>query len=738
MNWTPGPVSPAPSRLGVHVVEGGVEVGVLAPHAEAVDLCLLDPAPGGGWSEQRVRLAAPSGEQPGVFTARVPGVRPGQRYGLRAHGPWDPAGGLRYNPAKLLVDPYAYGLAGELSYGPTTYGHVVDDALRGDPYGEADPRDSAADVPHAVVLDRRPGRRRAGDLVDPAANRPHVPWEHTVVYEGHVRGLTARHPGVPAELRGCYAGLGHPAFVQHLVRLGVTALELLPVHACASEPHLVERGLTNYWGYNTLGFFAPDPRWASPAAREAGPAAVLEELRTAVHTLHAAGVEVLLDVVYNHTCEGGMGGQHLSLRGLDSAVYYLHDGAHPATLADVTGCGNSLDFRRPAVVRLALDSLRYWVQEVGVDGFRFDLAVTLGRGQGGFDDDHPFLVATGTDPVLRSVKMVAEPWDLGPGGWRTGQFPIGWSEWNDKFRNSARSFWLLDPARAVHGGPDHRVRDLATRLAGSVDLFGGGDPALVRGVRASVNYVTAHDGFTLTDLVTYEHKRNEANGEQNRDGTDDNRSWNHGVEGPVEPDSVAADILPLRRRSTRNLLGTLLLSAGTPMLTAGDEMGRTQDGNNNAYCQEGEISWLAWDLEPWQQDLLATTRYLTALRRAHPALRGVRFYTGQSIDDGPADLEWFDPDGRPFTHQRWHDGDLRTLQMLRHREDDAALLVVNGSLDPTTVRLPEVQETTWRLVWDSVWEHPDDVCTAAAEGSDHQLPGTTVMTEPLSLRLYVR
>lgn len=524
--------------------------------------------------------------------------------------------------------------------------------------------------------------------------------------------------------------------VEHLQSLGVTALELLPVHAFSSEPHLVAKGLSNYWGYSTLGFFAPHAPYATAAARAAGPAAVLEEVRTAVHALHEGGIEVLLDVVYNHTCEGGLAGQHLSWRGLDSPVYYLHDGGRPAALADVTGTGNSLDFRRPEVVRLALDSLRYWAQEVGVDGFRFDLAVTLGRGHGGFDPDHPFLVAAATDPALHGLKLVAEPWDVGPGGWRTGQFPMPFGEWNDKFRNSVRSFWLADPARAAHGLPEHRVRDLATRLSGSVDLFGHSDPPLARGPWSSVNYVTAHDGFTAADLVAYEHKHNEANGEQNRDGSDDNRSWNHGVEGRVGADSVAADIVPLRRRSLRNLLATLLLSAGTPMLTAGDEIGRTQRGNNNAYCQDSDLSWVSWDLAPWRRDLLATTRHLTALRRAHPALRTTRFFTGRAAEGELADLTWFDPSGAEFTHERWHQADLRTLQMLRVVDGDVVLLVVNGSLDPVDVVLPEVGTPRWDLAWDSTWEHPDEASTAAINGALHQAAGTRAVVEPLTLRLY--
>ncbi len=709
----------------MHATDDGVEVAVLAPHAEGVELCLLDDA-----GERRVPLDGP---RLGVFSATVPGVRAGQRYGFRAHGPWEPAYGLRYNPAKLLVDPYARGFVGALDYGAATYGHVVDDELNGDPFGAPDPRDSAGLVPHGVVVDTRhlPGP-------DPAANRPWTPWRDTVVYEAHVKGLTLNHPEVPEELRGTYLGLAHPAVVDHLLRLGVTAVELLPIHAYATEPHLIAKGLANYWGYSTLGFFAPHADYATAAAREAGPAAVLDELRTAVHRLHAAGLEVLLDVVYNHTCEGGLTGQHVSWRGLDNAMYYLHDGNIPASLVDVTGTGSALDFRRPEVVRLALDSLRYWAQTVGVDGFRFDLAVTLGRGQQGFTPDHPLLVAAGQDPALHGIKLVAEPWDIGPGGWRTGQFPPPFAEWNDRFRNAVRSFWLADPGRAAHGLPGHRMRDLATRLSGSVDLFGHGTPPLMRSPTASVNYVTAHDGFTMADLVAYDHKHNLANGEQNRDGSDDNRSWNHGAEGPVRTDSPAADLLPLRRRSIRNLFATLVLAAGTPMITGGDEMGRTQAGNNNAYCQDNAVSWVSWDLDGWRRDLLATASFLVGLRRAHPALRAMTFYSGLApVDGGAADLAWYTPEGSEFDHSRWHDASLRTFQMSRATKDgDAVLLVVNGALNPIDVQLAAVGPA-WALAWDSVWDHPDDARDSAIHGGLHPAPGETVTLEPLSLRVYV-
>lgn len=720
-------------RLGVHVTDTGVDVAVLAPHATAVDLCLLD-GPLDAPTERRVPL---SGPRLGVWSASVPGVRPGQRYGLRADGPWEPAHGLRYNPAKLLVDPYARGLVGELGYGPPTYGHVVDDHAVGDPYGARDDRDSAGHVPHAVVVDTRdlPGP-------DPAANRPWTPWSRTVVYEAHVKGLTMLHPDVPEDQRGTYAGLAHPAVVEHLLALGVTAVELLPVHASVSEPHLVAKGLTNYWGYSTLGFFAPHAAYATAAARAAGPAAVLAELRGAVHALHAAGLEVLLDVVHNHTCEGGLPGQHVSWRGLDNLTYYAHDGGTPAALVDVTGTGNSLDHRRAGVVAMTLDSLRYWADVVGVDGFRFDLAVTLGRGPDGFRPDHATLVAAATDPVLAGLKLVAEPWDVGPDGWRTGQFPAPFAEWNDRFRNAVRSFWLADPGRAAHGLPGHRVRDLATRLAGSVDLFGHGTPPLVRGPRASVNYVTAHDGFTMADLVAYEHKHNAANGEQNRDGSDDNRSWNHGVEGPVQADSPAADVAPLRRRSVRNLFATLVLAAGTPMITAGDETGRTQRGNNNAYCQDGPVSWVRWDLTPWRRDLLATAQHLLALRREHPALRTETFYSGRPrADGGPPDLGWYGADGTPFDHDRWHDAGVRTFQMVRVApapDDDQVLLVVNGALDPVAVHLADGGTRPWTLVWDSVWEHPSEVGAAASSGGRHQPVGSVSTLEALSMRVYVR
>ena len=722
-----------PHRLGVHLSGDGVDVAVLASHADAVDLCLLDDDAGtsDGWHERRIALDGPAH---GVWSAHVPGVGAGQRYGFRAHGRWDPAAGLRYNPAKLLLDPYARGISGGIRLDPTVYGHAVDDEGRTLGDHRIDDRDSRAHVPHAVVVDDR--------FEAAPVPRPEVPWADTVIYEAHVRGLTMRLPGVPDDLRGTYAGLAHPATIDHLRSLGVTTVELLPIQAFASEPHLVRRGLSNYWGYNTLAFFAPEPRLATAAARQAGPQAVLAEVKGMVRLLHEAGVEVLLDVVYNHTCEGGTDGPQLSWRGLDPTVYYLHDGATPARFADLTGCGNTLDFRRPRVVQLALDSLRYWAAEVGVDGFRFDLAVTLGRDDAGFTPQHPLLVALQTDPVLSPLKLVAEPWDLGPGGWRTGAFPAPMAEWNDRFRDAARGFWLADPGAAAHGRAGHGVRELATRLAGSVDLFGHTDPPLMRGPVASVNYVTAHDGFTLADLVSYDHKHNEANGEGNRDGSDANRSWSHGIEGPVRDSAVGVEILPLRRRSMRNLLGTLLLAAGTPMITAGDEIARTQRGNNNAYCQDNEISWLDWDIDSDRTNLLATTRHLLRLRREHPALRADRFFVGAPDPrrgDPRPDLDWRTAEGEPLSHARWHDPGVRTLQMIRTAPDSSAvLLLINGALDPMEMVLAELpDDAVWHLEWDSVAEHPDAVGLNGGNGDEiERPPGSRVVVEPLSMRVY--
>ncbi|GAB2472963.1 glycogen debranching protein GlgX [Xylanimonas ulmi] len=734
--------------LGVTATPGGVDVAVVASHAAAVDFCLIDVVrpelperDPERYAERRVPLRGPTY---GVWHTHVPGVRPGQRYGFRVYGVWDPRAGLRHNPAKLLLDPYARGLVGTLSYGPQTLGAVGTprSGEAGTPdsrwwmaerYGAADPTDSLPFVPHGVVMPPTPP--------PPPLTRPRVPWADTVIYEAHVRGLTLLNPALPPEVRGTYAGMAHPATIAHLKDLGITTLELLPIHASASEPRLVAHGLTNYWGYSTLGFFAPEPRYATRAAQEAGPAAVLDEVRAMVRVLHEAGIEVLLDVVYNHTCEGGDDQLHVSWRGLDNPVYYLHDGNTPAALADATGTGNTLDFRRVRVVQLALDSLRYWAEVVGVDGFRFDLAVTLGRGLYGYAPDHPFLVGLQTDPVLNNLKLVAEPWDVGPGGWQTGSFPPPMAEWNDRFRDAIRGFWLSSARDGSHGRPMDGIRELTTRLAGSADLFGRSDPPLARGPVASVNFVTAHDGFTLADLVAFDHKHNWANGEDNHDGTSNNLSWNHGVEGHADDGADATTepwsaVVPLRRRSQRNLLAMLLLSAGTPMITAGDEFGRSQDGNNNAYALDTEVSWVAWDLDDAGRDLLETTKLLLALRREHPALRADSFFLGSPRPgEAFADLLWFTEAGAPMDHTAWNEAGRRAVQMLRPGPGPAdcdVLLVLNGHLDDLDVVLPPVLPGAepWERVWSSTWDNP-----AQASGDDPD-EGTSTL-EALSVQLFV-
>ncbi|MBP6525113.1 MAG: glycogen debranching protein GlgX [Dermatophilaceae bacterium] len=703
----PGPMTRdlAP-RPGVTLVEGGADVAVYAGHADAVELCLFDAGDKAGTSERRIPLLE---RAHGWWFAFVPGITAGQRYNFRAHGAWSPDQGLRHNPAKLLLDPYAKAIEGKVRWGAEVYGHVVDVRWHGDGELISD-LDSRGHMPRGVVVDDRFDWE--GDV---APNRSR---SESVIYEAHVRNQTALHPGVPPELRGTYAGLAHPASVAHLTSLGVTAVELLPVHAFTHEPHLVRRGLTNHWGYNTLGFFAPHGAYA--AAKD--PQGAVDELKGMVKLLHGEGIEVILDVVYNHTAEQGRTGAMLSWRGLDQRAYYRLD--ERGRDIDVTGCGNTLDLRHPVVCRMVLDSLRYWVQEYHVDGFRFDLAVALGRGRGDdFDPDHPFLVALRTDPVLSAVKLIAEPWDVGMHGWRTGQFPPPFMEWNDRYRDAVRRFWVGDVRSQRHHRRGHGLQELATRLAGSRDLFGHRD----RGPTASINFVAAHDGFTTADLVAYDTKHNEANGEDNRDGSDNNGSWNHGTEGPSDDPQVIAD----RTLAIRNLMGTLLLSTGVPMINAGDELGRSQGGNNNPYCQDNGTSWINWDLEPWQQDLLDTTSHLIRVRQALPVLRQRVWALGRQVhDDGTRDMEWYAADGTPMG-DRWTQGS-RLVQLYvagAWMGWDSALLVVNGGVEDVEVTLPEAPGvTTYRLLWDSTWSRPRD-------GGDPVVPGP-VTVGATSLRVY--
>lgn len=671
--------SDTPPPLGVTLTPGGATFSLLAKHADSVELCLYD-ADG---IETRVPLTR---RAYGIWWEEVPRVVAGQRYGYRVSGPWDPRAGHRHNPNKLVMDPYADALVGEVAWGPEVHGHVVNDDWHGDS-DLADLRDSAEFMPRSVVVDHS---FDWGD--DPPQRRA---WGETVLYEAHVRGLTEHLPGIPEEIRGTYAALGHPALIDHLLDLGVTALELLPVHAFTSEPHLVRNDLENYWGYNTLGFFAPHPVFAHAS----NPGDAISELKSAIKELHEADIEIVLDVVYNHTSEQSSGGgATLSWRGIDNATYYRLD--ESGTDIDVTGCGNTVDTREPMVVGMILDSLRHWVTKFHIDGFRFDLAPALARGKDhGFDPDHPIIVAMRTDPILSHTKLIAEPWDIGMHGWRTGQFPPPFAEWNDRFRDAARTFWLPDLARAVNNEAGHGIRELATRMAGSVDSFGHLD----RGPIASINFVTAHDGFTMADLVAYNHKHNEANKEGNRDGSDNNRSWNHGVEGPTDQ----ANILRARRRSIRNLLATIATSIGVPMFTAGDEFGRSQGGNNNAYCQNNEIAWVDWDLQDWQTELLEDTQALLKLRSELPALTTSKYPTFEPVE-GRVQLRWHDEGGHVMTEGNWRDSGRRFAQALFNTshdpqiESDAVLLVVNGGTSAVDPVMPEVEGYgSWQVRWSS-------------------------------------
>jgi glycogen operon protein len=641
-----------------------------------VEVCLFDSA----GAETRYVLTELTHE---IWHGFIPGVRPGQRYGFRVHGRWDPWTGARWNPAKLLLDPYARAVDGDFAgpggpgrpgaLPPEVYGHVRDWPQQHVADTVRDDRDSAPHVPKGVVVSDD------DDWSDD--RRPNTPWADTVIYELHVRGFTMRHPGIPERLRGTYAGLAHPAALGHLARLGVTAVELLPVHQFAHEDHLLRRGLHNYWGYNSIGYFAPHAAYSSSGTR----GGQVGEFKRMVRALHAAGIEVILDVVYNHTAEANEYGPTFSLRGIDNRGYYRLQ-QDPRRYADYTGCGNTLQVVHPAVLRLITDSLRYWVTEMGVDGFRFDLAAALARSLHDVDMLSSFLAVIAQDPVLRRVKLIAEPWDVGAGGYQVGAFPPLWTEWNDHYRDAVRDFWR---------GALPDVRDLGYRLSGSSDLYAWGG----RRPYASVNFVTAHDGFTLRDLVSYDRKHNEANGEGNRDGTNDNRSWNCGAEGATDDPTVAS----LRRRQMRGMLATLLLSTGVPLLVAGDEMGRTQGGNNNAYCQDNPTGWLDWSLleDPGWRALTELVSRLLALRRGHPVLRRHAFFSGRPRrPDGLRDLAWFTAAGREMTETDWFAptaalGLYLSGRDIPHRDergepvnDDSFLVVLHADSEPGRFTLP--------------------------------------------------
>jgi len=695
-----------PYPLGATWDGAGVNFSIYSEHATGVELCLFD---GRGGDEQiaRIRLTEQTDQ---VWHVHLPEIRPGQRYGYRVHGPYDPTNGHRFNPAKLLLDPYAKAIDRTIRWSDTLFGYRVGD---GDADVSCDTRDSAASIPKSVVVE--PAFTWGGD------SPPRTPWEETVIYEVHVKGLTARHPDLPRELRGTYAGLASPPVVDYLRRLGITAVELLPVHQFVADKHLVERGLTNYWAYNSIGFFAPDVRYSSGR----GLGQQVHEFKTMVKTLHDAGIEVILDVVYNHTGEGNHLGPTLCFRGIDNASYYRLVADDLCHYMDYTGCGNTLNLTHPRTLQLIMDSLRYWVLEMHVDGFRFDLASTLARELHDVDRLGSFFDVIHQDPVLSQVKLIAEPWDLGEGGYQVGNFPVLWAEWNDQYRDTVRRFWR---------GDEGQVGAVGYRLTGSSDLYGRGG----RRPFASINFVTAHDGFTLRDLVSFNDKHNEANGEDNRDGSDGNLSWNCGVEGPTRDRAIEA----LRARQARNFLATLLLSQGVPMLCGGDEIGRTQRGNNNAYCQDNVLSWFDWRLDRAQGDLLAFTRDLIALRRRHPVLHRRQFFHGRRIRGSEVkDLTWFRPDGKEMTEEDWQNAHTRCLGLRLAGDaqeevdprgerivDDTFLVLLNAHHEPVPFVLPAHRRgVRWELVLDTraAGGHPRQ--RLARGGASYALDGRSLV-----------
>jgi glycogen operon protein len=660
-----------PYPLGATFDGAGTNFSLFSEVAQKVVLCLFE-ADG---SEKQIPLPETTAY---CWHGYLPGVQPGQRYGYRVHGPWAPQEGKLCCPAKLLLDPYAKAIDGQPTWGPSLYPGTSANGL-----GPPDERDSASSMPKSVVInpffdfsrDRRPSRT----------------LHETIIYETHIRGLTQLHPDIPQELRGTYAGLGHPAMIDYLLRLGITAVELLPVHHFIRDQRLLERGLGNYWGYNSIGYFAPHSDYSSAGA--AGQQ--VHEFKSMVLNLHQAGIEVILDVVYNHTAEGNHLGPMLSFKGIDNAAYYRLRHDAPQFYVDYTGTGNSLNVRHPQVLQLIMDSLRYWVLEMHVDGFRFDLAAALARELHDVDRLSSFFDIIHQDPVISQVKLIAEPWDVGDGGYQVGNFPPLWSEWNGLYRDGIRDFWR---------GSESSLRQFAHRFTGSGDLYANTG----RRPYGSVNFVTAHDGFTLADLVSYSAKHNEANGDDNRDGADDNRSWNCGVEGPTDDPAV----IELRRRQQRNFLTTLLTSQGIPMILGGDEFGRTQHGNNNAYCQDNEISWYDW--QHADEQLLEFTRSLIALRHEHPVFRRWKWFQGRPLwGDDMKDIAWFRPDGEPMTDDDWRQGFAKGLQVFLSGAlnamdprgeavvDDDFVVLLNASDNGVEFRLPLTSHQPWQLVLDT-------------------------------------
>jgi isoamylase len=690
--------------LGAAYDGAGTNFTLFSEVADKVELCLFDEAGG----EQRVRLTEVDGF---VHHGYLPGIGPGQRYGYRVHGPFDPSAGHRCNPNKLLLDPYALAVAGEMDWGPAAFAYQF-----GSPQVRND-EDSAPNTMRSVVVS--PYFDWDGGFG--AENRPRTPYHETIIYEAHVKGLTARHPDVPPELRGTYAGLAHPAVIEHLKSIGVTAVELMPVHQFVHDERLVSAGLRNYWGYNTIGFFAPHNGYS--ATGELGQQ--VQEFKAMVRSLHQAGIEVILDVVYNHTAEGNHLGPTLSFRGIDNASYYRLVEDDPQYYMDTTGTGNSLLMRSPHVLQLIMDSLRYWVTEMHVDGFRFDLAATLARQFHDVDRLSAFFDLVQQDPVVSQVKLIAEPWDLGEGGYQVGNFPPQWVEWNGRFRDTVRDFWRGEPATLAEFG---------SRLTGSADLYQGDGRRPI----ASVNFVTAHDGFTLHDLVSYNEKHNEANGEDNRDGESHNRSWNCGVEG--ETDDLG--VLGLRERQRRNMAATLLLSQGVPMLLHGDEFARTQLGNNNAYCQDNELTWVDWERARQEWSLDEFIRKVVRLRAANPVFGRRRFFRGAVLPDGRSplpDIVWLTPSAQQMTEEDWRNGYAKSLAMFLNgdaiAEPDGRGEPVSGSsfLMLFNAHHERLDFTVPSAAYGEIWESELDTAMPFYSDRPRLKPGDSTALEARSL-----
>ncbi|WP_424530586.1 glycogen debranching protein GlgX [Sphaerisporangium viridialbum] len=692
-----------PYPLGATWDGAGTSFALFSEVAERVELCLFDDA----GAETRIDLPEVDGF---VWHGYLPGVMPGQRYGYRVHGPYDPGRGHHCDPGKLLLDPYAKAIEGDVHWDRSLFSYQFTDP------GQRNTDDSAPHMPKNVVVN---------PFFDWGNDRsPRTPYHETVIYEAHVRGLTMRHPDVPEEQRGTYAGLAHPSVIEHLLSMGVTAVELMPVHQFVPEHAMVARGLTNYWGYNTISFLAPHNAYSSAGQR----GGQVPEFKSMVKSLHAAGIEVILDVVYNHTAEGDHMGPMLAYRGIDNASYYRLLDTDRRLMLDYTGCGNSLNVRSPHALQLIMDSLRYWVMEMHVDGFRFDLAAALARELHDVDRLSSFFDLIQQDPVISQVKLIAEPWDVGPGGYQVGNFPPLWTEWNGKYRDSVRDFWR---------GGQSVLPEFASRLTGSSDLYATSGRRPV----ASINFVTCHDGFTLTDLVSYDHKHNEANAENNRDGTDDNRSWNCGAEGPVEDPAIVM----LRRRQRRNFLTTLFVSQGVPMLLHGDELGRTQHGNNNAYCQDNEVSWVDWSLLGSESDLLDFVRTMSRFRRKHPVFRRRRFFLGRMLEGDVRDIVWLTPSGKEMTASDWHSGFGKAMAVFLNGEaisepgprgqrisDDSFLLLVNGHHEDITFTLPGSEYGPgWQPVLDTNDEGPYD---QRPSGVTHE-PGKPITVTNRSMQI---